>query len=126
VEGVMFITRQRWVFMLLIIGVFIVVGTVMEGGSIMIIFTPLLLPILQTFGIDIVHFGVVFQLTIMLGLITPPVGILLFVISGVGNVDVKDMLKNIWPFYIVIMVVIFLCAYIPDISLWLVHSLQLK
>ena len=126
VEGVLFITRQKWIFMLLIICVFIVVGTVMEGGSIMIIFTPLLLPILQTFGIDIVHFGVVFQLTIMLGLITPPVGILLFVISGVGNVDVKDMLKNIWPFYIVIMVAIFLCAYIPDISLLLVHSFQLK
>jgi len=98
----------------------------MEGGSIMIILTPLLLPILQTFGIDIVHFGVVFQMTIMLGLITPPVGILLFVISGIGNIDIKELLKNIWPFYIVIMAVIFLCAYIPDISLWLVNTLQLK
>ena len=72
------------------------------------------------------HFGVVFQLTIMLGLITPPVGILLFVISGIGNMDIKDILKNIRPFYLVILAVIFLCAYIPDISLWLVNTLQLK
>ena len=126
IEGVLSITRQRWVFMFLIICIFLVMGTIMEGGSIMIILTPLLLPILQTFEIDLVHFGVVFQLTIMLGLITPPVGILLFVISGIGNVDMKDILKNIWPFYIVILVVIFLCAYIPDLSLLLVNILQLK
>ena len=126
VDGVMSITRQQWVFMILIISVIIALGTVMEGGSIMIILTPLLLPILQTFGIDLIHFGVVFQLAIMLGLITPPVGILLFVISGAGNVDIKDILKNIWPFYIVIMVVMFLCAFIPNISLWLVNMLQLK
>lgn len=120
VDGIFSITRQRWVFMILIICIVIIIGTVMEGGSIMIILTPLLLPILQTFGIDLVHFGVVFQLAIMLGLLTPPVGILLFVISGAGNVDIKDILKNIWPFYIVILAVMLLCAFIPEISLWLV------
>jgi tripartite ATP-independent transporter DctM subunit len=125
-QGVLSVTQQRWIFMLLIIGFIIAVGTVMEGGSLMIILTPLLLPILIEFGIDIVHFGVVFQLVTMLGLITPPVGILLFVIAGVGNVDINEMLKNIWPFYIVILIVILLCAFIPDISLYLVNSFQLK
>jgi len=125
-QGVLSVTQQRWIFMLLIIGFIIAVGTVMEGGSLMIILTPLLLPILIEFGIDIVHFGLVFQLVTMLGLITPPVGILLFVIAGVGNVDIKDMLKNIWPFYIVILAVILICAFIPDISLYLVNMFELK
>ena len=126
VNVILSITQQKWIFMILIITIFILLGLVMEGGSLMIILTPLLLPILSTLGIDIIHFGVVFQLAIMLGLITPPVGILLFVISGAGNVDIKEILKNIWPFYIVILVVLLLCAYIPDISLFLVNILNTK
>lgn len=123
VEGVLSVANQRWIFMIFIISFIVLLGTFMEGGSIMIILTPLLLPILETFGIDIVHFGVIFQLAIMLGLLTPPVGILLYVISGVGNVDIKDIVKNIWPFYIIILVVIILCAIFPDITLWLINIL---
>ncbi len=87
----------------------------------MIILTPLLLPILNNFGIDLVHFGIVFQLAIMVGLITPPVGILLFVIAGAGDVPVKEILKEIWPFYLAIMAVMFICAYIPEIPLGLLN-----
>jgi len=53
-------------------------------------------------------------------LITPPVGILLFVISGAGNVEIKDIVKNIWPFYIVILLVIIICAIFPETTLWLI------
>ena len=67
----------------------------MEGGSIMIILTPLLLPVLASYEVDPVHFGVVFQLAIMIGLLTPPVGILLFVMAGVSQVSVKDILANL-------------------------------
>lgn len=123
VEGVLSIADQRWVFMIFIISFIALLGTFMEGGSIMIILTPLLLPILITLGIDVVHFGVIFQLAIMLGLITPPVGILLFVISGAGNVEIKDIVKNIWPFYIIILAVITLCVIFPEITLWLINTL---
>ncbi len=124
INGFLMFTGQRWLFLLIIIIIILLLGMVMEGGSIMIILTPLLLPILQKFNIDLVHFGVVFQLAIMVGLLTPPIGILLFVISGAGNVSVNDILKEIWPFYIVILLVLFLCAYIPDIPLFLVNILQ--
>lgn len=123
VEGVLSVVSQKWVFMILIIIIIVVLGTFMEGGSIMIILTPLILPILTTLGIDIIHFGVMFQLAIMLGLITPPVGILLFVISGAGNVEIKDIVANIWPFYIVILMVIFICAIFPETTLWLINIL---
>jgi C4-dicarboxylate transporter DctM subunit len=112
------VTDQRWLMMLLLIGLILLLGTVMEGGSIMIIFTPLLLPILASYGIDPVHFGVVFQLAIMIGLLTPPVGILLFVMAGVSQVSVKDILTNLWPFYVALMVVVLIVAYVPDLSLW--------
>jgi tripartite ATP-independent transporter DctM subunit len=121
IEGVLSITQQKWSFLILIITIIAALGMVMEGGSIMIILTPLLLPILHTMGIDIIHFGVIFQLAIMLGLITPPVGILLFVISGAGDINIKDILRSIWPFYIVIMAVIIICSIFPDISLWLIQ-----
>jgi len=114
------IASQRWLMMLLLIGLILLLGTVMEGGSIMIIFTPLLLPILASYKIDPVHFGVVFQLGIMIGLLTPPVGILLFVMAGVSQVSVRNILANLWPFYLALMVVILLVAFVPGLSLWLV------
>ncbi|NLE57296.1 MAG: TRAP transporter large permease, partial [Planctomycetes bacterium] len=114
------IATQRWLMMLLLIGLILLLGTVMEGGSIMIIFTPLLMPILASYNIDPVHFGVVFQLAIMIGLLTPPVGILLFVMAGVSQVSVKDILVHLWPFYIGLTVVVLIVAFVPNLSLWLV------
>ncbi|NDA14919.1 MAG: TRAP transporter large permease [Gammaproteobacteria bacterium] len=114
------VTSQRWLMMLLLVGLILLLGTVMEGGSIMIIFTPLLLPILASYEIDPVHFGVVFQLAIMIGLLTPPVGILLFVMAGVSQVSVKNILANLWPFYAALTVVVLIVAFVPDLSLWLV------
>ncbi len=113
------VASQRWLVMLLLVGLILLLGTVMEGGSIMIIFTPLLLPILASYEIDAVHFGVVFQLAIMIGLLTPPVGILLFVMAGVSQVSVKNILANLWPFYAALTVVVLIVAFVPDLSLWL-------
>lgn len=114
---------NTWLLLTALILLIIALGTVMEGGSIMIILTPLLLPILSTFGIDVIHFGVVFQLAIMIGLLTPPIGILLFVISAAASVPVKEILSSLWPFYIVIFLVLILVAFIPDLSLWLIELL---
>jgi C4-dicarboxylate transporter DctM subunit len=115
-------TESRWLLMLMLVGFILFLGTFMEGGSIMIILTPLLLPVLGAYGIDAVHFGVVFQTAIMIGLLTPPVGMLLFVMAGVSRVPVKTILHNMWPFYIVLVVMVLLIAYVPDLSLWLVEQ----
>ncbi len=112
-------SESPWVFILVIIAALLVLGCVMEGASIMIVLTPLLLPALAHYQIDLIHFGVVFQLAIMLGLLTPPVGMLLFVISGVGNVPMNEMLRDLWPFLIVLFLVLLMVAFIPQISLWL-------
>jgi C4-dicarboxylate transporter, DctM subunit len=117
------LTGSRTVLLLVLLLFILLLGTVMEGGSIMIILTPLLLPVLTTYNIDIIHFGVVFQLAIMIGLLTPPVGMLLFVIVGAGKVSLNEILKNIWPFYIGLFCVMLLVTFVPDIALWLVDLL---
>jgi C4-dicarboxylate transporter DctM subunit len=117
------VTESRWLLMLTVIGLILLLGTFMEGGSIMIILTPLLLPVLRAYGIDAVHFGVVFQTAIMIGLLTPPVGMLLFVLAGISRVPVKTIVRHLWPFYLALAVMVLVIAYVPDLSMWLVeHS----
>jgi len=121
-------TQSRTTLMLMLIGLILALGTVMEGGSIMIILTPLLMPLLKAYEIDAIHFGVVFQLGIMVGLLTPPVGMLLFVLSGISRVSVRTMVRNLWPFYIMFALLLLVIAFVPEISLWLTEGskVQLK
>lgn len=119
-------TRSRTALMLLLIGLILLLGTVMEGGSIMIILTPLLLPVLKAYGIDAVHFGVVFQLGIMIGLLTPPVGMLLFVLSGISRVPVRTLVRHLWPFYVMLAVLLLAVAFVPGLSLWLAEGTGLR
>ena len=113
------VSDQAWVFLLIMNAVVIVLGCFMEGGSIMIILTPLLLPVLASYHVDLVQFGVVFQLNIMIGLLTPPVGMLLYVITGVSGVPMNEILKDLWPFLIAILLVLLLITFVPAITLWL-------
>ena len=117
------LTENRTILLITLLVFILLLGTVMEGGSIMIILTPLLLPVLVNYNIDVIHFGVVFQLAIMIGLLTPPVGMLLFVISGAGKVSMNAILRNIWPFYLGLFMVMLLVTFVPDIALWLVDLL---
>lgn len=118
-SGFALISDQPWVFLLIMNVVIILLGCFMEGGSLMIILTPLLLPALMKYNIDLIHFGVVFQLNIMIGLLTPPIGMLLYVITGVSNVPMNEILKDLWPFLIAILIVLLLITYIPAITLFL-------
>jgi len=113
------VSSQAWVFLLIMNVVIVVLGCFMEGGSIMIILTPLLLPALAGYGVDLVQFGVVFQLNIMIGLLTPPVGMLLYVITGVSGIPMGEILKDLWPFLIAIVLVLLLITFVPAITLWL-------
>lgn len=113
------IARTDWQLLILFNILVLLLGMVMEGGTIMIILTPLMLPILRLYQINSVQFGVMFQLNIMIGLLTPPVGMLLFVITGISEVKMSDMLKELLPFYVVLLIILFMIAFIPTITLWL-------
>jgi TRAP-type C4-dicarboxylate transport system permease large subunit len=91
----------------------------METTSAIMILTPVLVPIAIDFGIDPVHFGIIMILNLMIGLMTPPVGMVLYVLSGVSKVPFEQIVKAIWPYIIVLTIVLFILTYIPEIVLFL-------
>lgn len=113
------ITTQAWVFLILINVLMLILGCFMEVTSIQIVLTPILMSIVTSYGIDLVHFGVIMLLNLMIGQLTPPVGMLLFVISGIGRISVHEIVAESWPFLIALLVALILITYIPQISLFL-------
>jgi TRAP-type C4-dicarboxylate transport system permease large subunit len=86
-----------------------------------LIVTPILLPVMVNFGVDPVHFGMIMLMNLGIGLCHPPVGAILFVGCAVGKVSLEQVMREIWPFYLVMFGVLMLVTYVPAISLWLVH-----
>lgn len=119
VEALTAVADNRYIILFLMIVVLLILGTFMDLAPLIIICTPIFLPVAKAFGIDPVHFGVILILNAGIGLITPPVGSVLFVGTAIGNIRVTDALKSIWPFYIASFVVLMIVAYLPQVSLWL-------
>jgi len=113
------VAEKPWVFLILINIAFLILGCFMEVTSILIIATPLLIPVLHKLGIDLVYFGVVMQLNLMIGQMTPPVGMLLFVICSIGKISMQDLVRGSLPFLLALLVALFLVTIFPRISLFL-------
>ncbi len=107
------------VILLLINVALLFLGTFMDMSPLIVITTPIFLPVATAFGVDPVHFGVILILNLGIGLCTPPVGAVLFVGCAVGRISVWDAIKTIWPFYGAAMAVLMLVTYVPAFSLWL-------
>jgi tripartite ATP-independent transporter DctM subunit len=107
------------VVLLLINVILLVLGTFMDMAPMIIICTPIFLPVIKAFGIDPVHFGVILILNAGIGLNTPPVGSVLFVGCAVGKISIGEAMKTIWPFLGASVFVLLLVTYIPALSLWL-------
>lgn len=110
--------------LILLINLFLLlIGTFMESIAAIIILTPLLVPVVTSFGMDPVHFGIIMIVNLSIGLITPPVGVNLFVGSQVGKVSFDKLLRAILPFLLMMIVDLLLITYLPSISLFLVKIL---
>lgn len=96
----------------------LVLGCMLEGGAIILIVIPILIPTVQAMGIDLVHFGVVAVVNAMIGLITPPYGLLLFIVSNITNEPVGKIIKEVWPFIIALFVALIIITFVPDFVLW--------
>ncbi len=99
--------------------ILLIAGNFMEPSSIIMIMVPLLLPIAKTLGIDPIHFGVIITINMELGMLTPPVGLNLFVASGITGESIKEVVKSVLPWFLVMLFGLILITYIPEISLWL-------
>ena len=110
--------------LLLLNVVLLVLGCFMETLAIMIILVPILLPGAATFNIDLTHFGIVLLVNLIIGQITPPVGVLLFVASSVSKTPLGSLVKEVWPYVAVLIGVLFVLTYVPALSLWLPAALK--
>ncbi len=110
-----------WMFLIAVNIILFIMGQFMEPSSVVMIMTPLLLPIAVSLGIDPVHFGIIMVVNMELGMITPPVGLNLFVASSLTGLDLKDVVVSVLPWLIVMLIGLVLVTYIPSISLFLVR-----
>ena len=97
----------------------LVIGTFMDLAPMIIICTPIFLPVAKAIGVDPVHFGVILILKGGIGLITPPLGSVLFVGAAIGKIPITDTLRTIWPFYFAAFTVLMIVTFVPQLSLWL-------
>ncbi|EHQ2166878.1 TRAP transporter large permease [Salmonella enterica] len=113
------ISANKLVILLVITVFLLIIGAFMDIGPAILIFTPILLPIMTKLGVDPVHFGIIMIYNLAIGTITPPVGSGLYVGASVGKVKVEDVIKPLMPFYGAIIGVLLLITYIPEITLFL-------
>ena len=113
------ITENKYVLLFLINVLLLLLGTFMDLAPMLLICTPILLPVMVKFGVDPIHFGMIMILNLGIGLITPPVGPTLFVGCAIGKVTMEEVSKELWPFYGAMCLALLLVTYIPAISLWL-------
>jgi tripartite ATP-independent transporter DctM subunit len=124
VDALTGITDNKYVMLLLLVIILLGIGTFMDLAPLIIICTPIFLPVAKALGVDPVHFGIILILKGGIGLITPPIGSVLFVGTAIGKITVTDALKTIWPFYFTAVGVLLLVVYIPQLSLWLPSLLK--
>jgi tripartite ATP-independent transporter DctM subunit len=124
VDAISALTDSPLGILILINIALLILGTFMDMAPLIIICTPIFLPIAKAFGIDPVQFGIILVLNAGIGLITPPVGSVLFVGTAIGKISIAQTLKTLWPFYIAGLAVLILVAYVPIISLWLPSLLK--
>lgn len=110
---------NKILFLLLTNLILIILGMFIEGNAILIVISPLLVGAAQVMGVDLVHFGIIFILNCAIGTLTPPLGTVMFTTCTIINVPVKDFIKEVIPFWLVLMAALVLVTFIPQISLYL-------
>ena len=106
-------------FLLSVNLLFLLFGCFLDATTMLLVLVPLLMPAVRQLGIDPVHFGVVIVVNMMIGLITPPYGVLLFVINGLTGIPLRDMVREIWPFMLVLIAALLVMVLVPETVLWL-------
>ena len=124
-EAVTTVSGDPTVILLLIAGVLFIVGLMLETIAAITILTPVFLPVIEQTAISPIHFGVVMIVTLMIGLLTPPFGVILFVLNAVTGVSLERITRNMVPFYVPLLVTLVLAILFPNIVLWLPRTMGL-
>jgi tripartite ATP-independent transporter DctM subunit len=106
--------------------IFLVLGCFLDTTTMLLVLVPLLLPAVKALGINLVHFGVVIIVNMMIGLVTPPYGVLLFVLNALTGIPLREMIREVWPFIGLLIVALALMVVFPETVLWLPRQLGYK
>jgi C4-dicarboxylate transporter, DctM subunit len=113
------ITENKFVFLIIVNILFLFLGMFIDTSVIMLVFIPMIIPLATILGVDLVHLGIVITLNMMIGLSTPPFGMLLFIVSGISKTPLKGIIKETLPMVYVMLAVLLLITFIPDIVMFL-------
>ena len=119
VEFLQSFAHDKTMVLLMIIVMLLLLGTFMDLAPMILICTPIFLPVAKAYGIDPIHFGLVLVLTGGIGLVTPPVGSVLFIGTAIGKITIAQSMRTIWPFWLAGLGVLLVVAFFPQLSLWL-------
>jgi tripartite ATP-independent transporter DctM subunit len=114
VEAMSSVVHSRWVFLLMVNVLFLILGCLVDVNVSQLVFLPIIMPLVRYFGIDLIHFGVMICLNMMIGLLTPPFGMLLFVTAGIGKVSLKDLIRETAPYIGVEILALAIITYFPQ------------
>ena len=117
------LTDNKVLFLLIINVIFLLLGCVMDVSTIQYVFVPMVLPLVKAFNMDLVHFGVVICLNMMIGLSTPPFGMVLFIVTGIGKTKMAAVIKEILPMVAIMILLLLACTYIPQIIMFLPNTM---
>jgi len=112
-------TNQKWVILAMVNLVLLFMGCIIEGIAIILITVPVLLPVMKSLGVDPIHFGVFLSVNVMIGLLTPPVGIAVYIASNQSGVPVAEGFRKAVPFVVPLFITLLLITYLPDLVMFL-------
>jgi tripartite ATP-independent transporter DctM subunit len=116
-SGLLTITQNKYLMLMIINVLFLVMGMFLEGGAAMIILAPLLVPVVTQLGVDVIHFGLICIVNIMIGGLTPPFGSMMFTCCSITRCSLQDFVKEVIPFIVALLISLILVTYIPIITL---------
>jgi tripartite ATP-independent transporter DctM subunit len=119
INAILHVSSTPWVVLLMVNLILLVLGMFVEGIAIMIITFPIFMPLIKHIHVDPTHFGVIVVLNLMIGLVTPPVGMCLYAVSAISDVSMSDLFAEMWPYVVALVVVLGVVTYVPDLVMWL-------
>ncbi|UJQ94872.1 TRAP transporter large permease [Mariluticola halotolerans] len=114
---------ESWQFLLMLNIIMLIMGMFLDAIAVLLIITPIVVPLLAPLGIDPIHFGIVLIVNMEIAFLTPPIGLNLFVLSSISRAPLGEAIKGVWPFVLIMFGFLLLVTYIPEISLWLPNTL---
>lgn len=118
-KGILALSDSPWLILLVINALLLVLGMFLEGGALLIIVAPLLVPLVKSMNIDLIHFGLVMIVNIMIGGITPPFGSMMFTTCAITGVTVGQFVREVWPFIVALVLILLVVTYMPGLVMFL-------